>query len=65
MTDKTLTLTDIETIFSIWHGKFDRSDEAQCEQAIATYDKLDAIRRTLDVQRAFDSFSYTPAKGAN
>jgi len=65
MTDTKLTLTDIETIFSVWHGKFDRRDEAQCEQAIETYDKLDAIRRTLDVQRAFDTFSYIPAKGTN
>ena len=65
MTDKTLTITDIETILSVWHGKFDHRDEAQCEQAIATYDKLDAIRRTLDVQKAFDSFSYIPAKGTN
>ena len=50
MTDTTLTLTDIETIFSVWRGKFDRSDEAQCKQAIATHDKLDAIRRTLAEQ---------------
>ena len=50
MTDTTLTLTDIEFILTVWHGRFRHNDDAQRQQAIATHDKLDAIKRTLAEQ---------------
>lgn len=62
MTDTTLTLSDIEFILTVWHGRFRHDDDAQRQQAIATHDKLDAIRRRLIIRRTLAEQIF---KGAN
>lgn len=35
-----LTKKDIQCILAIWHGQFDRNDEAQTAQSAETYNNL-------------------------
>lgn len=38
-----LTQKDIQTILAVWHGTYDHREQAQREQAAATYDAIRAF----------------------